>query len=82
MLGRNGIGKSTLMLTLMGHSPDARRARSGWRGVDITRAPRHRRVALGLGWVPQGREVFPSLTVDEHLAIAARPGPWTRDADL
>ncbi|HXE16496.1 MAG TPA: ABC transporter ATP-binding protein [Stellaceae bacterium] len=79
VLGRNGMGKSTLMLALMGHL----RPRHGairWHGEDISRASPDRRVQMGLGWVPQGREVFPSLTVDEHLVIAARPGPWNRDA--
>jgi branched-chain amino acid transport system ATP-binding protein len=76
VLGRNGVGKSTLMLTLMGHT----RMREGsirLRGVDITEAPTYQRVALGLGFVPQEREVFPSLTVDEHFTFAARKGPWT-----
>jgi branched-chain amino acid transport system ATP-binding protein len=72
VLGRNGMGKSTLMLSLMGHLT-ARRGRISWRGVTPDD-----RVRRGLGWVPQGREVFPSLTVDEHLAIAARPGRWTK----
>jgi branched-chain amino acid transport system ATP-binding protein len=77
VLGRNGVGKSTLMLALMGHLA-ARSGRIAWRGADITRTPPYLRVRGGLGWVPQEREVFPSLTVEEHLAIAARPGPWTR----
>ncbi len=79
VLGRNGMGKSTLMLTLMGHL----RLRHGtirWQGKDISKVSPDRRVRMGLGWVPQGREVFPSLTVDEHLVIAARPGHWNRDA--
>jgi branched-chain amino acid transport system ATP-binding protein len=78
VLGRNGVGKSTLMLALLGHVP----LRSGTiavRGVDVTAAQPHERVNAGLGWVPQGRECFPSLTVDEHLVIAARKGPWNRE---
>ncbi len=78
VLGRNGVGKSTLLLCLLGHLP----LRSGTirvRGADITRDAPHVRVARGLGWVPQGRECFPSLTVDEHLVIAARTGPWNRE---
>jgi len=78
VLGRNGVGKSTLMLALLGHV----RLRSGKifiRGVDVTQALPHERVTAGLGWVPQGRECFPSLTVDEHLVIAARKGPWNRE---
>jgi branched-chain amino acid transport system ATP-binding protein len=78
VLGRNGVGKSTLMLSLLGHVP----LKSGTihvRGVDITHAPPHERVTAGLGWVPQGRECFPSLSVDEHLVIAARKGPWNKE---
>jgi len=79
VLGRNGMGKSTLMLTLMGHLK-LRHGAIRWRGNDIANVAPDRRVQMGLGWVPQGREVFPSLTVDEHLVIAARPGHWDRDA--
>ncbi len=78
VLGRNGVGKTTLMLTLMGHLVP-RSGRVRWHGRDITAAPAAARVQAGLAWVPQGREVFPSLTVDEHLAIATRPGLWTRE---
>jgi branched-chain amino acid transport system ATP-binding protein len=77
VLGRNGMGKSTLMLSLMGHLT-ARTGWISWRGEDMTGVSPSDRVKRGLGWVPQGREVFPSLTVDEHLAIAARPGHWTK----
>jgi branched-chain amino acid transport system ATP-binding protein len=79
VLGRNGMGKSTLMLTLMGHLK-LRHGAIRWRGEDISTIAPDRRVQMGLGWVPQGREVFPSLTVDEHLVIASRPGHWNRDA--
>ena len=79
VLGRNGMGKSTLMLALMGHLPP-RAGTVRWRGEDISRASPDRRVKMGIGWVPQGREVFPTLTVDEHLVIATRKGHWTRDA--
>jgi branched-chain amino acid transport system ATP-binding protein len=78
VLGRNGTGKSTLMMTLMGHT----RHRAGsikFRGAEIAAAPPHRRARLGLSWVPQEREVFPSLTVDENLVIGAKKGPWTRE---
>ncbi len=76
LLGRNGMGKSTLLATLMGHT----RMRAGTialRGRPLERLAPHRRPAAGLGWVPQEREVFPSLTVEENLTVAARPGPWT-----
>jgi len=75
VLGRNGVGKTTLLETLMGNT----RITQGtirWCGEDITRWPAHRRVRTGLGWVPQEREVFPSLTVEENLTVVARPGPW------
>lgn len=78
ILGRNGVGKTTVLETLMGNT----RVMSGavrWRGEDITRWPAHLRVRAGLGWVPQEREVFPSLTVEENLAVVARPGPWSLD---
>jgi branched-chain amino acid transport system ATP-binding protein len=75
VLGRNGVGKSTLLATLMGQT----RVRSGalrWRGQDLARVPRHRRAAAGLGWVPQEREIFATLTVEENLTVAAVPGRW------
>jgi branched-chain amino acid transport system ATP-binding protein len=78
VLGRNGVGKTTLLETLMGNT----RVMSGairWLGQDITRVPSHKRVRAGLGWVPQEREVFPSLTVEENLTVVARPGVWTLD---
>jgi len=78
VLGRNGAGKSTLLLTLMGHLR-ARRGSIVMRGVELARAEPHRRVAAGMGWVPEGRDTFRSCTVDEHLAIAARPGAWNRN---
>ena len=76
VLGRNGMGKTTLLNTMMGlttlHSGTIR-----WRGTDISRAPTHRRAQAGLGWVPQERCIFSSLTVEEHLTSVARPGRWT-----
>ncbi|MDT6961307.1 ABC transporter ATP-binding protein [Cupriavidus sp. SZY C1] len=75
LLGRNGVGKSTLLATLMGFT----RVRGGkvfWQGRELGRTPPHRRAQAGIGWVPQERWVFPSLTVEEHLAAVARPGPW------
>jgi branched-chain amino acid transport system ATP-binding protein len=75
VLGRNGVGKTTLLETLMGNTRVTQGAIRWW-GEDITRWPAHRRVRTGLGWVPQEREVFPSLTVEENLTVVARPGPW------
>jgi branched-chain amino acid transport system ATP-binding protein len=76
LLGRNGVGKTTLLLTLMGITR-LRRGRVSWRGSDLTVVPTHLRAHAGLGWVPQERCVFPSLTVEEHLEVVARPGEWT-----
>ena len=76
VLGRNGVGKSTLLLTVMGYA----RLHSGdilWKGREVSRLAPHLRARLGLGWVAQEREVFPSLTVEENLTVAARPGRWT-----
>lgn len=75
VLGRNGVGKTTLLETLMGNTRVTQGA-IRWCGEDITRWPAHRRVRTGLGWVPQEREVFPSLTVEENLTVVARPGAW------
>jgi branched-chain amino acid transport system ATP-binding protein len=75
VLGRNGVGKTTLLLTIMGYA-DVSRGTITWRRRDITRVPPHRRALDGLGWVAQEREVFPSLTVEENLTVAARPGRW------
>ena len=75
VLGRNGVGKSTLLLTVMGYTQVGRGAVL-WRGRDITRLAPHRRARLGLGWVAQEREIFSSLTVEENLTVAARPGRW------
>jgi len=75
VLGRNGVGKSTLLMTIMGCT----RLHSGsiiFRGKDITRLAPHRRAQLGIGWVAQEREIFPSLTLEENLTVAARPGRW------
>ncbi len=75
LLGRNGVGKTTLLLTLMGLTR-LKRGSIVWRGSDITRLPTFRRAHAGLGWVPQERFMFPSLTVEEHLTVVARPGAW------
>jgi len=72
LVGRNGVGKTTLLLTLMGLTR-LRRGRLFMRGRDISRMPTYLRARNGLGWVPQERLCFPSLTVDEHLHVVARP---------
>jgi len=75
VLGRNGVGKTTLLLTILGFT----RIHKGnlfFRGRDVTRTPPHQRARDGLGWVAQEREVFPSLTVEENLTVAARRGRW------
>ena len=72
LLGRNGVGKTTLLKTSMGLVP----ARSGavrFDGRDITRLPPHERVKLGIGYVPQGREIFNRLTVEENLLMGLAP---------
>jgi branched-chain amino acid transport system ATP-binding protein len=76
VLGRNGVGKSTLLATIMGHTT-LHGGEITLDGRDIKRLAPHRRARLGLGWVPQEREVFRSLTVEENLAVAERPGRWT-----
>jgi branched-chain amino acid transport system ATP-binding protein len=75
LVGRNGVGKTTLLLTLMGLTR-LRRGRLLMRGEDLSGMPTYLRARRGLGWVPQERLCFPSLTVDEHLLAVARPGPW------
>src|ERR1700757_2518106 len=75
LLGRNGVGKSTLLLTIMGFTRVSR-GMIAWRGRDITRAAPYRRARDGIGWVAQEREIFPSLSVEENLQVASRPGRW------
>ena len=75
VLGRNGVGKSTLLLTVMGYT----RLHKGqilWKGEDVSSLAPHKRARLGLGWVAQEREIFPSLSVEENLLVAARAGRW------
>jgi branched-chain amino acid transport system ATP-binding protein len=75
IIGRNGVGKSTLLETVMGHTT----LHGGEISVDgrrIDAAPPHARALAGLGYVPQEREIFPSLSVRENLEICARPGHW------
>ncbi|MBV8961531.1 MAG: ABC transporter ATP-binding protein [Hyphomicrobiales bacterium] len=68
VLGHNGMGKTTLLKALMGFLP-VTSGRVHFAGADITTAPPHRRARLGLGYVPQGREIFPGLTVHDNLRM-------------
>ena len=76
LLGRNGTGKTTLLNTLVGVTR-RHAGRIVLAGVDLTALPPHLRAAAGIGWVPQERNIFKSLSVDENLTAVARPGPWT-----
>jgi branched-chain amino acid transport system ATP-binding protein len=77
ILGRNGMGKTTLVRTIVGFTPP-REGRVRYRDTDITRLPPFRMVALGMALVPQGRRVFPSLSVRENLEVARRgSGRWS-----
>src|SRR3954470_1966369 len=76
LLGRNGMGKTTLVNSIVGVT----RYRGGTitlAGRDITRLPPEQRAMLGVGWVPQERNIFKSLSVEENLTAIARPGKWT-----
>jgi branched-chain amino acid transport system ATP-binding protein len=79
VLGRNGVGKTTLLASVLGHT-DLHAGRIAFRGQAIERLRPFQRARLGIGYVPQEREIFPSLTVDENLSVAVRAGRrWTRD---
>jgi branched-chain amino acid transport system ATP-binding protein len=81
LIGANGAGKSTLLRTIAGaHRPTA--GRVVFDGADVTRLSAYRRVGLGIGLVPEGRHLFLSLSVEENLRVAARPGYWTVDRVL
>src|SRR5664280_2703060 len=78
IIGRNGVGKSTLLELIVGRA----QRRTGLillGGIDISDIPIHARAIAGLGYVPQEREVFKSLTVKEHFAVAERPGRWNEE---
>jgi branched-chain amino acid transport system ATP-binding protein len=81
IVGRNGMGKSTLCAALMGFSPPRVSGSVRFQGVELMGKPSHKIARNGLGYVPQGRRLFPSLSVAEHLKIAARDGKdgWTVD---
>jgi branched-chain amino acid transport system ATP-binding protein len=76
ILGRNGVGKSTLLATVMGHTT-LHGGSISFRGREIAGVAPYRRARLGIGYVPQEREIFKSLTVEENLMVAARRGRWT-----
>jgi branched-chain amino acid transport system ATP-binding protein len=76
LLGRNGVGKSTLLMTLMGITR-VHRGNVRFGGQDMAKVPTHARARAGMGWVPQERYMWPTLTVEEHLTAVARPGEWT-----
>ena len=78
IIGRNGVGKSTLLATIMGHTT-LHGGEIAFGGRRIDALPVYRRALAGLGFVPQEREIFPSLTVRENLEIGARPGHWTAE---
>jgi branched-chain amino acid transport system ATP-binding protein len=79
VIGRNGVGKTTLLATVMGHTT-LHAGRISLEGEDISGLPSFRRATRGLGYVPQEREIFPSLTVMENLTVGAREGDWTPEA--
>ncbi len=77
LLGRNGAGKTTTLRSLIGLTP-ARQGRIEIFGTDTTRWPPDRIAALGVGYVPEGRKIFPNLSVEENLFVPLeRPGPWS-----
>ncbi|HET8672459.1 MAG TPA: ABC transporter ATP-binding protein, partial [Thermoleophilaceae bacterium] len=76
LVGANGAGKSTLLRAVAGAPPRPSGGRIVFDGEDITRVRAHSRVKRGIALVPEGRLLFPSLTVEENLLVAARPGDW------
>ena len=86
LLGRNGMGKTTLIRTLMGNVP-ATTGSVRWHGAEVTNQAPERIARLGVGYVPEGRGIFPNLSVRENLVMAARAGPdgqrdWTLERVL
>ena len=76
LLGRNGVGKTTTLVTVMGLTK-VHKGTLRWKGGDLAAMPTHARAHGGIGWVPQERWMWPSLTIEEHLTAVARPGPWS-----
>src|SRR5687767_3769706 len=82
IVGRNGMGKTTLCAAIMGFDPPHASGSVKFEGTELVGKPAYKIARAGLGYVPQGRRLFPSLTVNEHLKIAARSsgnGGWTID---
>lgn len=81
VLGRNGVGKTSLLRAIVGLGETPRRGAVAWRGQDITAWPAWRRARIGIGYVPQGHRVFTSLSVEENLRIAERSkkSEWPRE---
>ena len=73
ILGRNGVGKTTLLRAIMGLTDPVRQGSLRWDGVELTQQPAWSRNAAGIAYVPQGRRIFPSLSVEENLLVARRP---------
>jgi branched-chain amino acid transport system ATP-binding protein len=76
VLGRNGVGKTTLLATIMGHTT-FHSGEMAFRGRPLVRMPAFERNRAGIGYVPQARDIFPSLSIEENLTVAGRPGRWT-----
>jgi len=81
LLGRNGVGKTTLLRTIVGHHPAASGSISFF-DEEVTHQPAYRRARRGIGYVPQGRGIFPHLTVDENLRLGAAASPREMGAEL
>src|SRR4051812_15104672 len=79
LVGANGAGKSTLLRAIAGAPPAPAGGAVVFDGADVTRMRPHDRVRNGIALVPEGRHLFPSLTVEENLLVARRPGDWTVD---
>ena len=79
IVGRNGMGKSTLCAAIMGFSPPRANGSIRFEGAELMGKPSYKVARAGIGYVPQGRRLFPSLSVDEHLTMAARNGgEWNK----
>ena len=79
VLGRNGVGKTTLLLTIMGFV-NLMQGSVHFEGTDVSRLAPHKRARAGLGWVPQERDIFATLDVEENLTATSRPGRWDLDS--